>query len=79
MTNLYNDPKINETIVYNYSKIISDDDWGLLEIIPNKIEYKNPTDIIKICEEDDIKPKSPKLIDTNSQIRKNVLKGFGSK
>ena len=69
--------KINENIIYSYSKIISDDDWGLLEIIPNKIEHKNPIEIIKICEED--KPKNPKLIDANSQIRKNVLKGFGAK
>lgn len=66
---------------YSYSKIISDDGWGLLEIIPNKIEPKNNTDIIKICEEEkeDVKTKNHKLIDTNSHIRKNVLKGFGSK
>ena len=66
---------------YSYSKIISDDDWGLLEIIPNKIEPKNTTDIIKICEEEkeDTKTTNPRLIDTNSHIRKNVLKGFGSK
>jgi hypothetical protein len=64
---------------YSYSKIISDDDWGLLEIIPNKIEPKNTTDIIKICEEEKEDTKTPKLIDANSHIRKNVLKGFGSK
>ena len=68
------------TSVYSYSKIISDDDWGLLKIIPNKLENK---DIIKICddeeEKEDIKPKTPKLSDANSNIRKNVLKGFGSK
>ena len=72
------DLKINENQVYSYSKIISDDDWRLLEIIPNKIEHKNPTEIIKICE-NEAKTKNPKLIDANSQIRKNVLKGFGSK
>ena len=73
--------KVIERTVYSYSKIVSADDWGLLEIIPNKVEHKNPTDIIKIFEEDreDIKTKNPKLIDANSQIRKNVLKGFGSK
>lgn len=66
--------------VYSYSKIISDDDWGLLEIIPNKSE--NKPDIIKIYEEEnkeDVKPKTLKLCDANSHIRKNVLKGFGSK
>lgn len=66
--------------VYSYSKIISEDDWGLLEIIPNKPEPKKNIDIIKIYEEEEnIKPKTPKLRDTNSHIRKNVLKGFGSK
>jgi len=70
-----------DTSVYSYSKIISDDDWGLLEIIPNKYDIKNNIDIIKIYEDDkeDIKPKTPKLSDANSHIRKNVLKGFGSK
>lgn len=77
MTNHFSDSRIQGT--YNYSKIISDDDWGLLEIIPNKTESKN--DIIKIYDEEkeDIKPKNPKLMDTNSHIRKNVLKGYGSK
>jgi len=69
--------------IYNYAKIISDDEWSLLEIIPSKIEPKNNIEIIKICEEnvEDIKEtkvKNPKLIDANSHIRKNVLKGFGS-
>ena len=70
-----------DNLVYSYSKIISDDDWGLLEIVPNKVEPKILPDIIKICEEDKeiINSKSPKLVDANSNIRKNVLKGFGSK
>lgn len=88
MSNYFNDSiiqedskhsaKIKEETVYSYSKIISDDDWGLLEIIPNGVKHKNLTEIIKICE-DDVKTKNPKLIDANSQIRKNVLKGFSSK
>lgn len=69
--------------LYSYNKIISDDNWGLLEIIPNKNQSKNNFEIIKICEEEkqneeEIKPKIPKLSDTNYHIRKNVLKGFGS-
>lgn len=77
MNNHFNDTRVHS--IYNYSKIISDDDWGLLEITPNKIEPKN--DIIKLYEEEkeeDIKPKNLKIIDTNSHIRKNILKGFGS-
>jgi len=66
--------------IYSYSKIISDDDWDLFEIIPNKIEPKRPVDIIKIYEEekDESKQKTREVPDANSQIRKNVLKGFGS-
>ena len=64
--------------IYSYSKIISDDDWSLLEIIPTKPEPKR--DIIKIYEEEkeDIKQKKREVPDKNSEIRKNVLKGFGS-
>jgi len=66
---------------YNYSKIISDEDWGLFEIIPNNEEPTKRTDIIKICEEnknddDKGKLKNPKLVDGNPNVRKNVLKGF---
>ena len=70
-----------DSIAYSYSKIISDDNWGLLEIIPNKPEPNNTVDIIKVCEDEkeDIKPKTHKLSDANFHIRKNVLKGFGSK
>lgn len=67
---------------YSYAKLFSDEDWGLLEIIPNKPKSKNVVDIIKVCEEkedeEETKPKTPKLTDTNSHTRKNVLKGFGS-
>lgn len=73
--------KTVETSGYSYLKLISDEEWGLLEIIPNNIEPKKSTqksDIIKLYEENKEDDK-PKLIDANSKIRKNVLKGFGTK
>ena len=66
-----------ETTKFSYFKLINDEEWGLLEIIPNNIESKKSTkeiDIIKFRDEKNDNKK--KLVDSNYNIRKNVLRGF---
>lgn len=71
---------------YSYEKIITEEDWGLLEIKP--LQKPKPF-LVKIADDDDIKqrkniimphvPEEPKtkLMGRNMNNNRSVLVGFG--